>query len=224
MKKSIYQNNYQKLQKLIEAVDIANIPALSEASGVSQWQISRLLHGLILNLSIVNILKLASILQVPIAELLVLFAPEGTIELHDSPEKAREAKNDLKTLQQEYQLLKQQLEERESTSKAEFRQHSLEILESWLIQWPTAANAAIGNSELPATRLLPLVKPVEKLVREWGIETIGNVGEETAYDPQYHELMEGFAAEGETVKVRYVGYRQDDRILHRVKVSAIDKG
>jgi hypothetical protein len=40
MKESIYQNNYQKLQKLIERVAIVDIPALSLASEVSQWQIS----------------------------------------------------------------------------------------------------------------------------------------------------------------------------------------
>jgi molecular chaperone GrpE (heat shock protein) len=126
-------------------------------------------------------------------------------------------------LQQEYQRLQQQLEERERSLTTEFQQNSLEILESWLIQWPTAATAAKGNAELPATRLLPLVKPVEKLIQQWGVETISSVGEEIAYDPQYHELMEGSAVIGETVKVRYVGYRQGDRLLHRVKVSSIVK-
>jgi molecular chaperone GrpE (heat shock protein) len=62
---------------------------------------------------------------------------------------------------------------------------------------------------------------VEKMIAQWGVEMIGSIGEEIAYDPQYHELMEGSATAGDTVKVRYVGYRQDDRLLHRMKVSPI---
>jgi transcriptional regulator with XRE-family HTH domain len=228
MKESIYQTNYQKLQKLIEAVEIVDVPALSQASGVSQWQISRLLHGLILNQSIATIIKLAHTLQIPISELIAIFAPEGTIEIRETPEKpkrelpeTKDESRELKSLQQEYQHLQHKLAEQERALKAEFQKNSLEMLESWLVQWPTAATAAKGNAELPATRLLPLVKPVEKMIAQWGVEMIGSIGEEIAYDPQYHELMEGSATAGDTVKVRYVGYRQDDRLLHRMKVSPI---
>ncbi len=224
MKESIYQVNYQKLQKLIEKVAIVDIPTLSLVSGVSQWQISRLLHGLILNQSIATLINLSTTLQISTIELLAIFAPEAALEPTEEVKNAKNDKNDLKLLQQEYQRLQQQLEDREQTLTIEFQQNSLEILESWLIQWPTAATAANGNTELPATRLLPLVKPIEKLIQQWGVQRISNVGEEIAYDPQYHQLMEGSAAIGEMVKVRYVGYRQGDRLLHRVQVSAISIG
>ena len=90
------------------------------------------------------------------------------------------------------------------------------------MQWPTAAAAAEKNPQLPAVRLLPLIKPVEQLLKQWGVEAIASVGDEVAYDPQHHQLIEGTAAPGESVKVRYTGYRQGEKLLHRAKVSPVN--
>jgi transcriptional regulator with XRE-family HTH domain len=106
-------------------------------------------------------------------------------------------------------------------SEQEFQQTSLQILESWLVQFPTAAQAAQQNPDLPAARLLPLIRPVEQLIKSWGVEAIAPVGSEQTYDPQVHQLMEGTAAAGDRVKIRYAGYRQGDRLLHRARVSPI---
>jgi molecular chaperone GrpE (heat shock protein) len=89
------------------------------------------------------------------------------------------------------------------------------------VQWPTAAYAAAQNQQLPAVRLLPLVQPVEQLMQEWGVEANASVGSEIPYDPQWHQLMDGTAAPGEVVKVRYVGYRSAGKLLYRAKVSPI---
>jgi molecular chaperone GrpE (heat shock protein) len=95
------------------------------------------------------------------------------------------------------------------------------VLESWLVQWPTAAYAAQQNQQLPAVRLLPLVRPVEQLLQQWGVEAIASVGSELAYDPHLHQLMEGTAQPGELVRVRYTGYRIGEKLLYRAKVSPI---
>ena len=42
------------------------------------------------------------------------------------------------------------------------------------------------------------------------------------YDPQYHQIIKGTAQVGELVKVRYVGYKQEDKLLHKAKVSPVD--
>jgi molecular chaperone GrpE (heat shock protein) len=125
-------------------------------------------------------------------------------------------------LKQEYELLQNRLEKQEETLKQEFQQSSLEVLESWLLQWPTAAAAAQKNPKLSAVKLLVLVKPVVELLKRWGVENIGSVGEKVPYDPQYHQLLEGNAITGDLVEVRYVGYRQDDRLLYRAKVSPVN--
>jgi hypothetical protein len=103
----------------------------------------------------------------------------------------------------------------------EFQQASLQILESWLVQYPTAAHAAQQNSDMPAIRLLPLMRPVEQLIKSWGVEAIAPVGSEHPYDPHLHQLMEGTAEVGDRVKIRYAGYRQGEKLLHRAKVSPV---
>jgi molecular chaperone GrpE (heat shock protein) len=97
----------------------------------------------------------------------------------------------------------------------------LQVLESFLIYWPTAADKAKQNPDLPAVRLLPLVKPVEKLLQQWGVEAIASVGEELPYDPQWHRLKEGTAEPGDPVQVSNVGYRIGDKLLHRATVMPI---
>jgi molecular chaperone GrpE (heat shock protein) len=128
----------------------------------------------------------------------------------------------LDNLKQEYQRLQQQFAEQRETLLQEFQQSSVQVLESWLLQWPTAAYAVTQNDQLPAIRLLPLIKPVEQLLQQWGIDAIASVGDELAYDPQWHQLMSGTVQPGELVRVRYVGYRQGDKLLYRAKVSPVN--
>ena len=78
------------------------------------------------------------------------------------------------------------------------------------------------NPELPAARLIPLVKPVKELIEKWGLTPISQVGAELPFDPQWHELMSGEAEPGTMVKVRYVGYQQKDRLLYKAKVSPLN--
>jgi molecular chaperone GrpE (heat shock protein) len=97
-------------------------------------------------------------------------------------------------------------------------------LESWLLQWPTVIHAVEQNPDLPASRLVPLVQPVQNLLEQWGIAAIAPVGAEIPFDPQQHQLMNGTAAPGELVKVRYTGFRRGDTLLYRAKVSPVSEG
>jgi molecular chaperone GrpE (heat shock protein) len=58
-------------------------------------------------------------------------------------------------------------------------------------------------------------------LQHWGIESIAPVGAELPYNPQQHQLIEGTAEAGQSVKVRYTGYRQGDKLLYRAKVSLV---
>ena len=66
-----------------------------------------------------------------------------------------------------------------------------------------------------------MLRPVEKLIEEWNVESIATVGSEVPFDPQLHQLMDGSVQKGEMVKIRYAGYRQGDKLLFRAKVSPI---
>jgi transcriptional regulator with XRE-family HTH domain len=103
----------------------------------------------------------------------------------------------------------------------EFKLATLDRLESFLTYYPTAKQAALDRPDFPATKLIPLIAPIETLMAEWGVETIGQVGENCPYHPQWHEPISGHPQPGEMIKIRYVGYRLGDRLLFRARVSPL---
>jgi len=110
----------------------------------------------------------------------------------------------------------------EPSSREQFQRESLQTLESWLLQWPTAVSTIAQNPDLPAQRIIKLLNPLEKLLQSWGVTRIGQVGEEVSYNPQQHQLLSGNVQPETTVRVRYVGYRHGNKLLYRAKVEPID--
>ncbi|MCL1464838.1 helix-turn-helix domain-containing protein [Argonema galeatum] len=214
MNQSPLQDYTHQLQRLMQLAGVSSFKALSRKAGVSERQVMRLRRGQVMQMLLENILKLSQALQVPVSELLATFGKSQINWTTGSPETSP-------ALQQEYKRLLEQMEEQRQSLMQEFVQSSLEVLESWLIQWPTAAYAAGQNPQLPAVKLLPLLRPVEQLVQQWGVEAIAPVGAELPYDPHQHQLMDLTAQPGDRIKVRYTGYRQGDRLLYRAKVSPI---
>lgn len=190
----------------------ANIPsfrALSQAATVSKTAVNRLRRGQAEALRGEVLHQLAQALHQSIPQLLQDFsnlaiAPpaEPGLQPDDQPQLAQTQPEELRQA---------------------FQQEVLHQIESWLIQWPTAVYAAQKNPQVPASRLVPLLRPVEQLLDHWGLEAIASVGDEVAYDPQQHQLLNGHAQAGDRVLVRYTGYRQGDRLLHRAKVSPVNR-
>ncbi len=197
-------------------VGISSFKALSREAGVSERQVKHLRLGEVSQMRVETLFKISQVLQVSVSELLTIFGKMKGLETGNAP-KVEEA------LKQEYQVLLAQMEQQRETLLLEFQHSSLQILESFLVYWPTAANKAKENPQMAAVQLLPLVRPVEKLLAAWGVEAIASVGAELPYDQKLHQLIEGTAQPGEMVKVRNIGYRQGEKLLHRAKVSAISK-
>lgn len=208
-----------QLQDLMQRVGISSYKVLSKTAGVSERQLLRLRRGELQQQRVDVLLKLSQVLQVSLSELVATFSQ---VELGAGkatpPEELHQAVTDLK---QEYQRLQVQLANQRQELCQEFQQASLQVIESWLLQWPTAAHKARENPQLAAVKLLPLVRPIQQLLQQWGVEAIAPVGAGIPYDPQLHQLLEGTAQPGETVKVRYTGYRQGEKLLYRAKVSPI---
>ncbi len=215
------------LRALMQPLGFTSFRALSQAAGVSEWQLEQLRKGQILQLRVATLAKLSQVLQKPISELLAIFSENGTVPTASAEAQTQPASQpaalEAEELQREYQRLQSQLAQQQETLRQEFQQSSLQILESWLLQFPTAAYAVQQNLQLPASRLLPLLRPLEQLLQSWGIESIAPVGTEVAFDPQWHQLMKGTANPGELVKIRYAGYRQGDKLLYRAKVSPAER-
>lgn len=204
----------------MQQVGFSSYRALSQAAGISEKQLRQLRRGAIAHLRLHTLLKVSQTLQVPLPELLAILEIKSDF-LPQLPPTAPPPPSELTALRQEYERLQNQLVQQEQKLLQEFQQSSLQILEPLLLQLPTAAFAAQQNPQAPAVKLLPLLKPIDRLLQEWGIEATASVGAELPYDPQYHQLMEGIAELGEPVRVRYTGYRWGDRLLYRAKVSRI---
>lgn len=214
------------LQQWMEKAGVPSFRALSRAAEVSRWQVNQLRRGHADQMRVAELFRLSQVLQVSLPDLIATFAknlpdPASSELIEQASAPKAPQLTDSTALQQEYQRLQTQLEQQRDRLYQAFQQESLEILESWLLQWPTAAYAAQQNPQVPAVRLLPLVRPVEQLLEQWGITAIAPVGSEVPYDPQQHQLMEGTAQPGDRVRVRYTGYHQGEKLLHRAKVSPI---
>jgi molecular chaperone GrpE (heat shock protein)/DNA-binding Xre family transcriptional regulator len=207
-----------RLRSLMQSVGVSSFKALSQTAGVSEWQVRQLRQGNARQMSLEALYKLSEALQIPLIELIAKFSD---LPIPSSSGANSSTEQDLKSLQQEYERLQAQLTHQKTMLHQEFQQASLQILESLILQLPTVAHAVQQNSQLPASRLLPLLKPINQLLNSWEIEAIASVGTEELYNPQIHQLLEGTANAGDRVKIRYVGYRQGERLLHRAKVSPI---
>ncbi|NET31806.1 MAG: helix-turn-helix transcriptional regulator [Cyanothece sp. SIO1E1] len=214
-----------RLRSLMQAVNLSSFKALSQKAGVSEWQVKQLRQGQASQMRVENLLKLSQALDVEVAILLRDFADipmaHADMPMAHNEVPQTDANQTVADLKQEYERLQTQLTQQQGTLQQEFQQSSLQVLESWLLQWPTAAYAAQQNPQIPATRLLPLIRPIEELLKQWQVQAIAPVGTEHPYDPQIHQLMDGTAQPGDLVKIRYTGYWQGEKLLYRAKVSPI---
>ena len=208
----------QKLRDFMQRVGISSFKVLSRTAGVSERQILRLRQFGVEQMRVDVLLKLSQVLQVSLSELVTNFSQIVVTDTAPTHELLQQ----IADLKREYSLLQSQLEQQRQILLQEFQHSSLQLLESLLLQFPTAAQKARENPQLAAVNIVPLVqKPLERLLSQWGVEAIAPVGAQLSYDPQVHQLLEGTAQLGETVKVRYTGYRQGDKLLYRAKVSPI---
>ena len=210
----------QKLLELMQQKDISSFKALSKLAGVSEYQIKRLRQGEIQQMRLEFLVKLWQALQIDLSELIINFSQIALIKQQTSTQQS--SSKEITDLKKEYERLQKQLANQEQSLLAQFQQSSLQIIESLLIQFPTAAYKAKENRQLPAVNIIPLIeKPITRLLQEWGVEAVAEVGTELPYLPEIHQLIEGNAQPNEKVKVRYTGYRQGEKLLYRAKVSPV---
>ncbi|WP_310481855.1 helix-turn-helix transcriptional regulator [Chamaesiphon sp. VAR_48_metabat_403] len=215
-----------QLQALMHKVGINSFRQLSRSTGTSARTIGKLRSGNLDTLRWQTLVKISSVLQISIGELIATFGSGSILvpfakRLPQQRGSANGGDNDreLATLKQEYQYLQHQFQQQQTTLAAEFRATSLQTLESFLTYFPTAKYAAENNPNFPASKLFPLVQSIDRLISDWGVTVIGEVGAIIPYDPRWHQLIEGTATTAELVTVRYVGYRQADKPIFRAKVS-----
>jgi molecular chaperone GrpE (heat shock protein) len=204
-------NYTEQLQKLMQNVGIGNFNTLCNVAGISRRQLLKIRKGEVKQVKVETLINISKALNTTLDYLIrELSAPEQELETSNITETKSDNLNHISEESKRLQQINEQ----------KFQQSCLEILESLLLQFPTAAHKARENPQLAAINILPLVeKPLERLLQVWGIEAIAQVGEEVFYNPQLHQAMEGNIQPNQIVKVRYVGYQQQGKLLYRAKVS-----
>jgi transcriptional regulator with XRE-family HTH domain len=207
-----------QLQHFMQLGGISTYKQLCQNSGVSEKQVMRLRRGEMGQMRVETLQKLAEALKITLSDFLATFIQNALPPTKPVEDKASSIEQNY---QQEYQRLQERLVQQRQDLWQEFQQTSLQTLEPWILQWSAATYAAQQNPQMPAVKLISLVRPVERLLADWGIEAIAPVAAEIPYNPQEHQLMDGTVEKGALVRVRYAGYRQGDRLLYRAKVSPV---
>jgi DNA-binding Xre family transcriptional regulator len=179
------------LRELMTTANITDWQQLSNQTEISLKRLRKLRQGQSDHLKLSELIQLSRSLQISLGELLEQLGIQFSPESNGPP----------------------------APSLAEFQLASIQKIESFLTYWPAAAYQVQINPEFPASKLLPLVKPIERLLANWDVVPIDRVGAVVPFHPQQHQAIDGQIAAGEMVIVRYPGYQQDGKLLWRSQVS-----
>ena len=139
---------------------------------------------------------------------------EKNVEIDSKAQAGKE-----EALRQECLRLKEELHQQYQQLTADFRNTTFSQLQTLLTNYPSVRKMAQAKPDLPAKNLVSLFTPLDNILKSWGYESIGSAWEQVPYNPQLHQPDTDDIAEGELVYIRFVGYREGDRILSPAKVS-----
>jgi hypothetical protein len=130
-----------------------------------------------------------------------------------------ELTNQVDSLKQQCQRLRDQLEAQVQQVRQDTQTEAFEQIQTLLTQYPSLRRMAEAKPDLPARNVVALLTALENLTQFWHYKPIGSPWESVAYDPQAHQGDAEDLQVGESVYVRFIGYRQGDRIIVPAKVS-----
>lgn len=136
---------------------------------------------------------------------------------HQQLQQALQQEND--RLRQKCTQLEQALQQQEAKLTVTFRHSLFKQLQTLFTHHPSLSKIIEAKPELPAKSLTPMFVPLENLIQSWGYQPIGTAWGQVAYDPTLHQPDAPDIAPGESVYVRFVGYRDGETILCPAKVS-----
>jgi DNA-binding Xre family transcriptional regulator len=214
------------LGRLMAQANLPSYRALSQQSGVSRSSLNHLRKGQVDRLRVGTLQRLSQTLGVSVADLIAQFAnaganPELTSAVPPKSPPAADPAATIAALRQEYDRLQQQMASQAQTLRQQVQREALTKIESWLLMWPNAVQAAQDKPDLPASKVIPLTRPLQELLQTWAVRPIGTVGEVVPYDSQIHQPNSPVQP-GQSVRIRHLGYWHGDRLLHRAKVVPVE--
>ena len=201
---------------LLEWIQQANIPnwqALQQQASLSSIALWQLRDGEINNLTLGEVTQVATVLSVPLGELLdKLGLPVENPELEARRLKCaqltsllQQSSKEKATLHQEGLRLHQELQQQRLELTQELRESTFEQLQTLLINYPSFQSLVSIKPELPAKNLISLLTPLDNLLSAWNYEQIGKPWQQVPYNPQIHQPDVSDISPGELVYIRFVG-------------------
>lgn len=205
------------LQERMKQLGIPTWQALATKSGLTRLHLRWVRRGEVADLKLNQVINLAAALHWHPEELL-----HNLGVLSSSPTAIQEVsiqRNLEEELRQQCLRLRDELQQQKSQLSADFRDAAFEQLQTLLANYPSARKMAEAKPTLPAKNFIALLTPLDNLVESWGWQRIGSAWEQVAYNPQLHQPDADDIQEGDLVYIRFVGYRDRERILCPAKVS-----
>lgn len=200
------------LRERMNQLDILDWQDLGEKAGLSRYAVRLVRQGDVGKLTVNQLRRLATVLNFNLQEFARLSALPISATITTNP-------SEIEELRQQCLRLREELQQQKAQLTADFRRATFEQLQTLLTNYPAARKMAEAKPDMPAKNLSALFTPLENLLSSWDFETIGSAWEQTAYNPQLHQADVEDITEGELVYIRFVGYREGERILAPAKVS-----
>lgn len=137
----------------------------------------------------------------------------------ESETKIENLESKTETLSKKCQALNEEIETLPTQLIKDWQKKSFELLQTLLANYPTAKVMVKLKPDFPAKNLIPLLAPLDKILSEWEIESIGKPWEKVSYNPLIHYTDEENLTPNEEVYIRFVGYSQKGKILLPAKVN-----
>lgn len=93
-----------------------------------------------------------------------------------------------------------------------------------IIQIPTMRTSVTDGASLESSDVLDILRPLDQTFADMGFERIGEVGQEIAFDPTRHRVVDGDPSSTQPqdrVLVRFIGYALEGEILAKADVARV---
>jgi hypothetical protein len=140
-------------------------------------------------------------------------------ELRTSEINKAKLEREIVALTQQCQRLREDLKTQSTQAQTDAIAGGFDRIQTLLTQYPSVRKMVESQPDLPARNIVALLTSLENLVKFWECESIGKPWESVAYDPQLHQSDVSDMQVGESVYIRFIGYKKADRILIPAKVS-----
>ncbi len=128
-------------------------------------------------------------------------------------------------LHAEYARLEQRAAQMAESSGVATLQDMFRRLQPAAVQLPTIRTFVADGADISARDVLAVIAPLEQMLRDLGFEPIGEANGKLPFDPRLHQVTGPQAppVEGESVQVRYVGYRYKGQVLCKAQVTRLEQ-